>query len=62
MQQPEISIHPLIGRLPYITLPSELVNIIFEKELPYFEAALLLHKSAILSRTAFQYFSLISAI
>ena len=30
-----------------VYLPGKLVNTIFEKELPYFKAALLLHKSAI---------------
>ena len=36
------------GILTYITLPGKLVNSTFEKELPYFKAALLLHKLAIL--------------
>ena len=46
----------------YITLPGKLVNTIFEKELPYFKAALLLHKSAILFAHSISFFPLISAI
>ena len=43
-------------------IPGKLVNTIFEKELPYFKAALLLHKSAILFAHSISFFPLISAI
>ena len=45
-----------------ILFPRSIVNTIFEKELPYFKAALLLHKSAILFAHSISFFPLISAI